>query len=281
MKLSYGQQASGAIISYEDDCIKKTSDTPPITHRLYAQKDYMRKLASLESKQCIIPKTQDHPNGYIMEKGEDIELWDISVPLLIRMMKMRLITHVWQHPPIIKTQEGWAENLGNYLKGVLNTHHIPDEDAKYLLFLVKAMEFEGGTECAIHGDCTVDNVLQPGKFIDKENVDGHVWISDPIPPDHRIPSHREVDLGKLLQSCIGWENMKYAGNPPIPIEMCIPEALALEDFRSKRLAWIWCAIHHVRILPYAVDPTRNAVIRSLTNVLNMIRNTYDQSGFKS
>ncbi len=256
----------------------KTGSTKQTRDRLLDQYNYMRSLAALNDTQCIMPKVSVKMAGYVMDQGEDVDLWDISVPLLVRMIKIRLMQNVWSHDPIIPVKAGWSENLLQNLKDILSTHIIPEEDAEYLLFQAKTLEFCGGQECAIHGNCTLDNVLMPGVNVDPYNMDGHVWIISPTPPDEMTPSHREVDLGKLLLSCIGMHNTLEAGYPAMQIDMCIPEAMALEEDNSRRLAWIWCAIHHVRLLPVTVDPARNGVIKSLGLVLNMLRNTYDKHG---
>jgi hypothetical protein len=273
---------SGAIIEIRYKEVVKLGQDVTVIKRLHKQCNYMKDINKLHTKQKIMPKiTGMHVTGYSMQKGEKPDLWLFSIPLLMQLMKHQLTTNVWAYDPIIKSKAGWGNKLHDYIENVLKDHDLSQEMKDYILFQIKTLELTEAKTCAIHGDCTLDNVLLPGKYIDKKNIKGHIWISDPLPPDERIPSLRVVDLGKLLQSAIGWENLKYNALPPIDVNECIYQVMIYENQSVQRLAWLWCVIHLIRIIPYTTDERmQHALTMSITNVINLIRNTYENRGFK-
>ncbi len=73
-----------------------------------------------------------------------------------------------------------------------------------------------------------------------------------------MPNIRAVDLGKMLQSAIGYEHVIY-GDERFPHDSRLGKAKSLEmsmrvlsgqDDDDARGAWIFCMIHLVRLLPY-------------------------------
>lgn len=85
----------------------------------------------------------------------------------------------------------------------------------------------------IHGDPTLSNL-----FI----RDGDLVLSDSIRREY-IPSFFEVDLGKILQSMLGWETVAY-GYRPIDFD----EPSWWPDYDTRRRSLFWCGVHCLRIL---------------------------------
>jgi hypothetical protein len=95
--------------------------------------------------------------------------------------------------------------------------------------------------CLIHGDATAANLLRaPGPL-------HYRWI-DPL-HRHYIPGDPHVDLGKMFQSCWGYERILLGAN-----QFTFDESLAHELCNrvdlSYDLAWKWHIIHLIRLLPY-------------------------------
>lgn len=257
--------------------VQKISDDPAVAARLGEQAGYMRQIRELGGMPPIVPLVVAEENaGYTMEKGQPVDFWNIKIPGLFMAMKARLAQTIWKHPPIIPTSIRWTTCLLDYLEPVLLSNQIPEDYVKYLQVLVTRMGFENKWTTAVHGDCTLDNVLLPPGGSLEHDPAKSLWITDPIPPDHRLPSHRTVDLGKMLQSATGWENMKYAGLPAIQHQDCITSVLNGEDEITQQAAWTWCAVHYARILPYAKQPglthaVRCSFIRSLGTARQLAR----------
>lgn len=129
----------------------------------------------------------------------------------------------WRHQLLT-----WAQDLGYGALGelCLELYREPDDQFR-------------GEVCAIHGDPTLANAMRRGN---------RTTLIDPIPPRGKIPPLREVDLGKLLQSALGWENLLDPAWPEGSAEL---QALATAEFDESEKVWFWGAVHCLRIIPYA------------------------------
>lgn len=95
--------------------------------------------------------------------------------------------------------------------------------------------------CLIHGDPALSNLMQ--------RPNGQLVITDPMPrlPYRReIPSRKEVDLGKLVQSAMGWERILME---PMMLTMWneVDAILSLVPFQETKPALLWGAIHLARV----------------------------------
>lgn len=169
-------------------------------------------------------------NGYIMETA-DAEHTHICMLRTAGRVIDVLETHVWPRPYPVnwdwrKEFVAWAKNQHHdtlpmlrelYPPGVKSVHHY------------------------IHGDPTLSNVVYTRH--------GRVQLIDPIAPTGKVPGLREVDIGKLLQSVIGWEHLMYGWPPPAPYVMTgVAHRFTDEELRR---AVFWLGVHALRILPYA------------------------------
>jgi hypothetical protein len=92
-----------------------------------------------------------------------------------------------------------------------------------------------GRWCRIHGDSTLANVMLRHR---------EVVLIDPLAPEGRyIPSYDDVDFGKLLQSCLGWESI-LQGTPEVAY--WTPD---MYEFPPN--AWYWASVHCARIMARA------------------------------
>jgi hypothetical protein len=90
-----------------------------------------------------------------------------------------------------------------------------------------------------HGDPTLANMM----YRDKQ-----LCIIDPIMQSERVAEHWASDVGKMMQSAIGWEcvtlNWRYS------IEKCVWHLVNKLDPIDVLRVWFWCMVHCVRIIPY-------------------------------
>ncbi len=98
----------------------------------------------------------------------------------------------------------------------------------------------------IHGDPTLANTMVRTAPLGTISM---LVLCDPIPPKGKIPPHFTVDLGKLLQSAIGWEAHQFGWR--YSVHRCIKTVLEGYEKLDIARAWFWCAVHCLRILPYA------------------------------
>lgn len=115
---------------------------------------------------------------------------------------------------------------------------------------------DGLQSSVIHGDPTLSNVM----YRDLE-----LCIIDPIMPEGKVPNKWIVDLGKMLQSAIGWEKLIYDWE--YDVEKSVNAVLSQEPADVRREAWFWCFIHLLRILNYVRDDSKEhkwAALRART-----------------
>jgi hypothetical protein len=150
-------------------------------------------------------------DGYVMERLEPAP----RTEGLLREMESLLRHRVWNRPAVPFTRR-WREHI-EFL-GV----EVPDWVEPMGLTLT-------------HGDCTASNAMLRG---------GTLIIADPRPPRVYVPQCPETDIGRLLQSAMGWETVAYG----LPfVEYVAPLAwTALPANRPKYL--FWCGMAITRIL---------------------------------
>jgi hypothetical protein len=153
------------------------------------------------------------PDGYIMEKLR------IPDPNRNRLCDIEDLLEygVWNRPALaISNDIPFAEHLK--------------------VFGVNAPMWAVETDpCLVHGDPTVSN------FLYREEECQYI-LADPRPPRAFIPQNRETDMGRILQSMLGWENAAY--NLP-RIEYFAPRFT--KDPYLTRAAQFWCGAAAARI----------------------------------
>jgi hypothetical protein len=151
-------------------------------------------------------------NGYVMEFLDHA----VRGPTLIREMEALLSKHVWSRPSLDYdvTGQDWKDyhrSLGL---------EIPD--------WVIPSEF-----CMTHGDPTVSNTFNRG---------WDLLIGDPRPPRFYVPQCKESDMGRLVQSYMGWECVAYDEDQP---NYQLPDFWF--DRTTRNRALFWCAAATFRI----------------------------------
>lgn len=107
--------------------------------------------------------------------------------------------------------------------------------------------------CLIHGDPTLANLMI--------RKDGYLVISDPMPRlwyRKEIPERKEVDLGKILQSAIGWE---YMLGVPLALNRNEQQVLDKLSHQERLGALLWASIHLARIAIRCVTDNKRPDIR--------------------
>lgn len=190
---------------------------------------------------------------YRMEKLEEPENCRAE-NLLVQMFEILKAT-VWSRN-IIPTGAGWIPHLTDFVKGL-------DIEFKPLEPLFDKMAIPHHDCSLIHGDPTLSNVMfRQGRTYDQ------LCIVDPIQPTGKIPSFWTVDVGKLLQSAIGWEYQTLGWR--YDRSECVSAVLNMVGTHHsggtvganealRREVWFWCMVHCLRILPYVDKDSEEAL----------------------
>lgn len=99
--------------------------------------------------------------------------------------------------------------------------------------------------CAIHGDATLANML---------HSNGRWYFIDPLDRPY-IPGDPHVDLGKMYQSCTGYE-MVLSGFERPEQHTSLMIRLAEKAGLDWYVGLLWMMIHIVRLLPYQDERVR-------------------------
>lgn len=154
------------------------------------------------------------PGGYVMERLQIAP----REPDLILGMELLLHKRVWNRPTVPYEVTGVDYKEYHQKIGItVPTWAIPTEF------------------CMTHGDPTVSNAMI--RISNRELV-----ICDPRPPRAYIPSCRETDMGRLLTSAFGWEQIAYNEHP---VQWLKPVFWDVPNLRRKAL--FWCAAACKRI----------------------------------
>lgn len=189
----------------------------------------------------VLALHKKHPHG---EEGYDMEilapftLFDRRFNDVLHAMASLLADQVWCHP------WGGAVAWHGELDAWLNVR------APWLLHAFCALydtQPMPGEYCKIHGDPTVANLMiRP--------TTAQLIITDPLRPRGKIPPLREVDIGKLLQSAVGWERVLSGARGPnlgdINTYHDIESWLHCFGADCVRKSWFWCAVHLARTVSY-------------------------------
>jgi len=159
------------------------------------------------------------------------------------------------------THRGWKPRLYRHLTAQYNKHKyaIPSDLITRLCVALPACPPDH--EVQIHGDATLANILQ-----DPNDSTGQTWRwIDPLERQY-IPGDPLVDLGKMFQSCWGYERKLFSPKEELMCNMIHAYDLLSDIGCSHKLESVmhWCFIHMIRLLPYQTRRTKQDFERLLT-----------------
>lgn len=249
--VSTGQTAapgqSGAVVRLYDESAYKFGG--PDVPRLVAQGEWLQ----AHPAPGIVRVSQVGLEGYWMERLS---------PLPVSMLDLRrtaigiidvLRRDIWLHPP--ETTLDWDGHVHYVLQRA--AEHAPAY-APRLNTAQRRVDPESLVRCLTHGDPTFANVLLR---------DGDPVLVDPIPADWRVPPLQAVDLGKIVQSLLGYEVLRF--DWPLPryrhrrqVEMFLTASAGIAAAEASAAVY-FAAAHVVRLLPYTPSAKRPAMLKLL------------------
>jgi hypothetical protein len=227
--LNKNRGGSGAIITrVSDNVVRKTG-----SERIGLEGRWLRNNPAPSIVKLVGPVFDDE---YKMELLQPRPVWPRANDYLYRIASI-LALDVWCKP---------AQHL------MLNTIAHRDRQQPLLKFLggsviqftqmYYSIPWQNLVLCRTHGDPIIDNVM---------SRDGDLVLIDPIPATQAIPDYLAVDVGRLLQSAVGYERARYNEGPEAtedPLDRIIEMAYSTMNHRVHKHEMITCyyfAVFHL------------------------------------
>lgn len=185
----------------------------------------------------VIPVERVTQNAYIMPRGSE---W--SDPVVGRQVFDGIVellsAYVWVKPPFVFTES--PTPFRHKQSALSRATSVAGDVLNALTELCTLVDWTAVPKVLTHGDPTFCNSLW---------LNDKLVLCDPIPASHHVPDIRAVDLGKLMQSCMGFESIMYGWHMA---ELASPywiKELCRDD--NEWQAAVYCGVLSIaRMLPY-------------------------------
>jgi hypothetical protein len=213
----------------------------------------------------VLPRVHRvYTESYVMERlaTPPVRLLDHGAVLF--EVVNQLSEHVWSRPAVVPINH---EMLRLKIERLLRDFNL-DALWTWISQTYGRINWSGLHPCLTHGDPTFDNVMI-------RDATGELVIIDPIPASLVNPDLRCVDVGKILQSALGWEAARYATSD-FTLNVTPNQVLSVLDATHgyTRNEWeasvLWSVIHFLRLLPYVDDTVRREVRRLISDATTLL-----------
>ena len=175
-------------------------------------------------------------NGYTMEKLNPLPRNIIDHKALAVEMALALGKEVWDEPAEVEFDENAHCDKVFALAG----KYLGEDDRRMLWHWFSSIDWSKQDRCLTHGDPTFENVML--------RSNEKVVIIDPVPATPAVPDLRLVDVGKVMQSVVGFEAIKYGAEERFRLTM--HDALEIFYVNDSSACMYWCVVHLLRAIPY-------------------------------
>lgn len=251
---------SGATVEVLEDVVTKWSQDERIVARLEEQYHWLHN----HPARGLVRVINVIHGGYTMERLSPLPVHVIDPSKLAREIIAVLSTDCWSRRAEVKASWGVHQTyvlsrlveLG--LEGRFGNELLNQGDAVRQL-----TEAEQLRPCLTHGDPTFSNtLLRYGRLV----------LIDPLPAGETMPPLRAVDLGKVLQSLLGYERIRFGLPWPEPMRYDDARQL-IASYCTSVGEWLavryFAAVHFVRLLPYAPVGYRPALTEVLSGLCSL------------
>lgn len=227
--------------------------TGAVGARVGQQREYIQHFRRLG---CIrLPRVlAGGSNWYLMERLHEVPVADTRQIKEDYAWSILTVLRATVWPRILV---GRHVNLGahyHYLNSL--RPHAGDVNIDHLLHVADRIYWGSLTPAMTHGDTTFDNLMarDSGQFV----------LIDPLPPyvDERIPFLQVTDIGKIIQSLMGYEDIKY-GRPLQPGN--VMRFLDCIDKEERGAALYMAGVHFARLLSYQPKALRPQFIKMISD----------------
>ena len=212
--------SSQARVTIENDHVRKVG-LNGTEGRVRDQGIWLRKY---DESPCLPAVNEVYSNGYLMEKLDEIPLSFEHKDVLETCAEIlvTLDTQLWSRKfdGVQRSLVPWnGSGYYNYDSRPRNVHRkyvvglLNDVKMTYLRW--KMRQFEDRINWnrlqtgLTHGDPIIDNLMHRPKFAYVKS-DPQLVLIDPIPACPAIPDVLAVDVGRVIQSAVGYEALRYA-----------------------------------------------------------------------
>ena len=216
-------------------------------YRVGAQGKWLYKHNGIGCLPCVYEYDRSE---YRMEFLHEIDLNTVDHKLLLEVVCKLLRKQIWSLAPVVKL------DLNAHIAKRASLRNRAQISSRYYAYLAAAgalIEWETLETGLIHGDPIIDNVMREMDS-DVPPVT-RIVIIDPLPATPTEPDILAVDRGKLLQSALGYESIRYDLEHYAPCT--INETFDLFEITApnERLATVYFTIFHfMRTAPY-INPS--------------------------
>ena len=238
--------SSGAEFNFLGDRVVKVANAQADKHvaeRVMAQGTWLQKHQSR-----AVPKVfQVYARSYVMERLVVPPFWALDHEVVFHHLMAALSVNIWSQPAEMEPDLNavYAKYTG------LCTKYTLDNVERNLDHMFETIEWGDLKHCLTHGDPTLDNVM-----FREDDAEVGVVIGDPIPATPAVPDIRAVDLGKILQSLLGWEETRY-GLRSFKLRIGTEDLRRCVTDKNEWCATIfWSVVHMLRAMPYVDENVR-------------------------
>lgn len=167
---------------------------------------------SVERGINMLPKVSEiFAGGYTMETVHVPPLRELDVTELCERILSLLESQLWpKETGRMFTYDNFLVAHRPYVQRLVRDVLIERDKYKQLNVTLRdfyqRINWNSLTSGLTHGDCIVDNV---GFKLGTAQPQSHIILLDPIPATDALPNWRVVDVGRIIQSMIGYEDVRY------------------------------------------------------------------------
>lgn len=235
--------SSGAEFNFLGDRVVKLAPDKSVGDRVMAQGAWL-----MRHQSPAVPRVfQVYARSYVMERLIVPPFWALDHQVIFEHLLSALSVHVWSQPAEVEHDADETEVKYAMLCERFQLHDICSELDK----LHDTIKWDELKRCLTHGDPTLDNVM-----FREDDAKVGVVIGDPIPATPAVPDLQCVDLGKILQSLLGWEETRY-GLRSFKLRIGTEDLRrCVTDKNEWRATIFWSVVHMLRAMPYVSDDVR-------------------------
>lgn len=156
----------------------------------------------------LLPRvTEVFSTGYTMETVRVPRLDEVNVLDTCELMLRLLREQLWcKAAPNFRSGSSFPQDNGAYVQRLVD--NVEEQRARQRVLTDRLREFRREIDWddvrygMTHGDAILDNV--------GFRAQGELVILDPIPASYALPNWSSVDVGRIIQSMVGYESVRYA-----------------------------------------------------------------------